>query len=81
MRFKKIRNWQKKEELSNSQHIRGWLLQELPVWAQFLAHLLVLVASRPRFCLVIALAVDLTVSLTIGGAESMSAEIVVGFLR
>ena len=46
----------------------------------FLAYLMALLAGRPRFRLVVDLAVGLTISLAIGGAELMCGEIVIGFL-
>ena len=79
MRFEKIRNFgKKKDKPSSPRHIKGWLLRE-PVWIHFLACLLALLAGRPRFRLVLALAVGLTVGLAIGGAELMGGEVAVGF--
>ena len=45
----------------------------------FLARLLAMLAGRPRFSLVLDLAVGLTVDLAIGKAESMGKEVAVGF--
>ena len=46
----------------------------------FLARLLALLAGRPCFCLVVDLAVALTVGLVIGGVELMSKEVAIDFL-
>ena len=47
----------------------------------FLAHLLPLLADRPRFRLVVDIAVYLTVDLAILKLELMSGEVAVGFSR
>ena len=81
MKFEKIRNWQKKkEEPSSSQRIRDWLSRE-PVRAQCLAHLLALLAGRPCFCLMIVLAIGLTIGLAIDGAELIGEKIAVSFSK
>ena len=46
----------------------------------FLVYLLLLLAGQPRFCLVINLAIGLTVGLVKNGAKLIGEEVVVGFL-
>ena len=76
MRFEKIRNLAKKKEPSSPWRIRGWLLRE-PMWVQFLARLLASLTGRPCFCMVIALAVGLTIGLAIGRVELMGREVAI----
>lgn len=47
----------------------------------FLAHLLVLLvlASRPCFCLVVGVSIGLLVGIAIGKAESTGSEVAIGF--